>query len=633
MVEPAVFRAGEVTELTLRLIVGAGGIATGGGTLIDLPKSWFILPNQLGKPVQTRNPQAAHFIGVTFSRPGSNPEFTLDHENFDGQLDRFPHMVEIVVGGVPLEEGDWIEVRFTHTTAPFLAGPRSIRVAVDAVGYREYQYLESPTVFDVKPGPPSTLRLVAPSQAVVGEPIDLRLAVTDTYANPVSGLRGNATLRGLGGGPIERDLQESSEWPLHFQWTATESGFVWPSAELETIDSKRTPSAPLTFRADGNPIRILDAAPARLLFWGDLASHSTVSSDGAGLRAFEYARDVSLLDFFAPTEHSEHPNNDRASAVLTAGEWNGLRLQAAEFSLPGKFVSLLGYEVALPEGHREVLFPTDEGAPWGARHLRAHSEGLWQRVAAGEAIGHIPHPARKYHRRIARVDGPEFTDIRYRRENLTLGTTVNWALPVPDEFEKATAIYSVHGSAESNDPEDPLSPVQIQFQPSGAPAGAHSVRDAWAAGHRLGVVAGSDNHFAQPGRASWGLSAVAATGLTRAAIFEGLSARRTWASTGERFYALFEVNGADVGQVLQTEGEISGNMTVAGPRDFVFVEVQRFDTCSGDWSTVRRWERPGRVLEASFTSRVEGCEALFYLRAELSGLTDGRPARLWSSPI
>ena len=147
------------------------------------------------------------------------------------------------------------------------------------------------------------------------------------------------------------------------------------------------------------------------------------------------------------------------------------------------------------------------------------------------------------------------------------------------------------------------------------------------------MVAGSDNHFAQPGRSSWGLTAVSATELTRAAIFEGLSARRTWASTGERFYADLEINGALVGEVLRAGGEISGRLTVAGRRDFSYVEVKRFETCGEVWSTAARWDSPGRLLEDSFTAQVGDCDVLFYLRAELTGLTGGRPARLWSSPI
>jgi hypothetical protein len=398
--------------------------------------------------------------------------------------------------------------------------------------------------------------------------------------------------------------------------------------------AERAESIPLTLSTTGNPVRILAQPPTHSLFWGDLASHSSVSSDAAGVGAFEYARDVSLLDFFAPTEHSEDPRNDRVSPSLTAREWNGLRQEAADFARPGEFVPLLGYEVVLPEGHRDVFFLTDQGVPWGTRHLRAPADGLWQRSISGEVLGHIPHPTRKYHQRIARVKGPEFSDIRYRQEGLSLGTLVDWTLPVRDEFEKAVAIYSVHGSAEFDDPQgDPLSPLQIQFQPSGTPAGGHSVRAAWAAGHRLGVVAGSDNHFAQPGRSSWGLTAVTATGLTRAAIFEGLSARRTWASTGERFYAHFAINDALVGEVLRADGELSGRLTVAGRRDFSYVEVQRFETCGGGWSTTARWDNPGRLLETSFTDPVGDCDVLFYLRAELMGLTGGRTARLWSSPI
>jgi hypothetical protein len=631
-VEPAEFEAGQLTDLTLRFTVGTGGIPAGGGLLIDIPKAWFAMPNQLAKPVQTEDRLRPHFIEVVSSRPGVDLRTRFEDLNFDGEVERFHHVVETVVSGEPLLSGDEITVTFSNTTAPFLAGPSEVRIAVDSAGYREYRLIESAAEYVVSPGLPRELRLIAPSQAVVGENAKLYLVVLDRYSNAVQDLHGSVTIRGLGMEPEWLKFSGSSG-SLSWKWAPERLGFIWPVAEAWLTTPGQEDAEGLGLKALGNPIRVFRETPQNSLYWGDLASHSAISYDGVGGRNFEYARDISHLDFFASTEHADDARTEHGDHGLTAHEWNQVRSSVERFYRPGEFVTILGYEVTLPAGHRNVYFLFDRGVPWGRGPLGLRVEELWSRSVPGEVITHIAHPARQYHDHIRRVDGPRLEDVKYRRTDLSRGAPVDWSQPIRSEIERAVEIYSIYGSAERFEPTDSLSYERLRYQPARSAKGQHFVRDAWSAGHRLGVVAVSDDHFGQPGKSFSGLTAIVATELTRESVFSALSARHTYASTGERIYVDFQIGGVGAGDVTQVGGLVSGEILAAASRDFRYVEVERFDRCKDGWTTVARWADPGKLVEVSFEDRTSGCEAIYYLRAELMGRTGGRVARLWSSPV
>ena len=76
-------------------------------------------------------------------------------------------------------------------------------------------------------------------------------------------------------------------------------------------------------------------------------------------------------------------------------------------------------------------------------------------------------------------------------------------------------------------------------------------------GHEVGVVAASDDHLSRPGYSAphrnslaqrGGLGAVLAPERSRDAIFDGMKAKRTYATTGDRIILDFDVNGSGMGQ-------------------------------------------------------------------------------------
>jgi len=277
----------------------------------------------------------------------------------------------------------------------------------------------------------------------------------------------------------------------------------------------------LAASAAGSPERNSQAADAYQTFWGDLHNHNNIGyAQGSLRRAFEIAR--SHLDFFAFTPHAHwHDIRRYENAIeqkwingfaVTRARWPEVVAMAREFDLPGKFVTILGYEchsAALGDYH--ILFPDLQG------ELRVFDklEDL-QEFARRRGCLMIPHhPAcRQGHR------GANFA---HRDPQLS---------PVLE-------IFSEWGNAEHDRAPFPY----VRHTEPG-----RWTRNTWqyllAHGHRVGAIASSDDHLGYPGAYREGLAAIKARELSREAIFEALRARRCYAVTGDRIRLDFTLNGA-----------------------------------------------------------------------------------------
>lgn len=362
--------------------------------------------------------------------------------------------------------------------------------------------------------------------------------------------------------------------------------------------------------AAGGPVRVYATEPSIKVYWGDLHSHSRISKDAIGGDDFDYARNITCLDFFPSTEHC---NDDARQDSITPGEWRFIQDQVQRFNEPGRFVTLLAYEASLGTGHHNIIYRSLEGSPWPAHRLKEIAD-VWERLKVGDAIT-IPHHM-----------GIHWGSSKW-------GPVVDWTKPQDDRLRPLLEIYSLHGASEYYNPEDPLAYDNVDFTPASSADGPHYARDAWGQGHVMGVVGGSDNHTAQPGLPHGGLTAVFAPELTRHAIFDALAQRHSYGTTGERILLEFDVASAAMGQQATASGNVQGNLLVAAPRDIRFAEVLSLEGASTQWHSVARWESPGKLLRASFDTTVGKTGATLYLRIELTGETGGRVTRAWSSPI
>ncbi len=601
----------EVREYyTVITVVGKEGIAIGGGVLVDFPKSWFTNPFPLIKPVQTTDPAAPHYIECRTYREGATLECNVDHRNFDGSIERFRHVVQVTVRDHALFEGDTVRVSFKNTTSPVAAGTDAVRVAVDATGDGRFVLTNAPASYHVHPGPAASALVVTPSDAVVGEPIELQVTLFDRFYNLAEGFTDALSITGLSADPIPVTMGPGRAI-AKLSWTPREAGYTFP--ELTGA-----------LHAFGGPIRVHATPPAQRVYWGDLHSHSDDSKDGIGHNSWAFARDVTRLDFYATTEHGI---DDGGGDSISPSEWDRNIADVKRYYEPGRFVSLLGYECSLPTGHHNVIYRGVEGQPWPEHRVRTTSR-LWELLDANNAITIPHHLGILWGGRDAPVTGPELQPIL--TGGGAAGAKLTWTDPHNPALRPLLEIYSAHGQSEFFDRADPLAYESVKYTGARSAEGPHYARDAWAAGLPMGVIASSDDHEAHPGLPHFGLAAVYAPELTRDAIFDALRTRHSYATTGTRMLLEFSAAGVHMGEETKASGTIEGLAVIAAPSPIAYAEVMSY--ANGAWKSLVRWDKPGRVLEQSFTLDVTGPTTI-YLRAELETPINGRPARAWSSPI
>jgi hypothetical protein len=630
---PDQFEAAEVGRYVLRFEVGEGGIATDGGLLIDFPKAWFATLAPLSKPFQSDDQEAPHFAGVEVSRSESRLRLELEREGLHGKRERYPSIFHVTVAGSPLVEGDEILVTLANTSAPYIAGPDAVRVAVDTDGTGEFRFIELAAEYEVVSGPPTEVYLLGASDAVVSRPYELQVTLFDHYFNPAVATASMLVVEGLQSDPLAVRFNLKDPWRAVVRWTPTEPGLYWPrlSGSLVRDDAAESRVVALT----GDPVLVSSSGePVQRTYWGDIQSHSAVSKDGIGHHDYHYARDVTRLDFYASTEHSDDDGFwEEERDGITPEEWRRIQERVRSFYDPGSFVTLLGYECTLRYGHHCVYYRDVEGFPTPPRQVEV-VENLWRLLPEGEAIT-IPHHLGRRTRPVRKtVEGPRLEQIRFGIKKRTRGGPVlHWDHPHDPTYRPALEIFSIHGTSELHDPDDPLAYEHSEFLPSRSAPGKFYARDAWEAGHRMGVVASSDNHVGHPGLRHNGLAAVITSELTRDAVFRALTTRRTYGTTGVRILMRFSVAGAPMGAETQALGQVGGSVMVAAPGEIRFAEVVALDSGSSEWRVAARWEKPGRLLEADFEDTIGKKGSTYYLRVELSEPTHGRPARGWSSPV
>ncbi len=395
------------------------------------------------------------------------------------------------------------------------------------------------------------LCVVIPSMLATGETFSARFSVTGGDALPAAPsdllihFEGGCGIAGL---------------PSTFKLPAGEStgcieGLTATGEAVARI-RMRVELAGRTTACCSNPAWVFPTPPYRL-FFGDLHVH-TQYSDCSGWRClspdwcYTYARDLSLLDFAAPADHLR-------GIAAEASRWPGLQRAAREYDDPGRFVSLLAFESSHAQGYggdNNVYFNVDD-APyfWLDREdMRGiapavHLRELWAFLdAAGKPYFTVPHHTGRA--------------AKYRAWNEDYHDPAREPL-----FE----IYSSWGSSERRHTRLPINGGNNE-----APA---YFTDALQAGARYGVIASSDDHATLPGAvhhfrvdplqpptlngfAHKGLAAVRAPALTRAALFDGLRERQTYATTGARSLVDLTVNGAAMGTAVPADAALRRQRTI-----------------------------------------------------------------------
>jgi len=447
------------------------------------------------------------------------------------------------------------------------------------------------------PGAPVASVLTVPSRAAQGEPLTAHLGLQDRFGNPLPPGEGRVALAGSSWSVVARGTAELR---------AGDRGVIRDAIRVRGTGVHRITAHPPGGLppAASNPVEVAASDSGLRIFWGDLHAHTGLS-DGVGTpgEAYEFAQQVACLDFCALTDHD---------TMLDADTWEAVCEAAAECQDPLRFVTLCGYEYTNRRhgGDRAVYHFTDNGPL-----LRSQDPEYDHPLKLLDALEPLPalviplHPARP------------------RAE-------VDWSVHSP-ELQRLVEVYSSGGNCEyAGNPRPVTWGTQRSFPPV---AQQSTVQAALAAGHRLGLVCGSDSHCGRPGHGGWigayskrrgyrgGLTAVLARELTRAALWDALRKRRCYGTTGARIIMHLTIDGDPMGSELRRPAgsELPLQARVAGTDELVAVEVLRNSEVAFTGAAGAHEAR----LNESIVTPAQGVD-YYYLRVRQA---DGEMA--WAGPI
>ncbi len=242
-------------------------------------------------------------------------------------------------------------------------------------------------------------------------------------------------------------------------------------------------------------VRWDDREPLRL-FRGDLHRHTDISADavwdGDIVDSYRYALDAAALDFLGITDHTGH---ERLNYYHY--DWWRTRQIATLFNTPGRFAAFFSYErtVTFPGGHRNVISTRRDMQPVTISDEEFYGvEGWADRL----------YPALR-----------EGGDLAIAHTTAS-GMGTDWRAVDPEVEPVVEIFQGARGHGEE--------PKGLGVQFGDEPAGF--VWNAWAKGHKIGVIASSDHRSTHESYAC-----VYAPELSAEAIHEWIKKRRTFAAT------------------------------------------------------------------------------------------------------
>ncbi len=286
------------------------------------------------------------------------------------------------------------------------------------------------------------------------------------------------------------------------------------------------------------------------IFWGDIHNHNSVGyAKGSLKRTFEIAK--SHLDFFAFTPHSQWHDMPQMQGDKhlkwvngfeeTKNRWNEVQKICADYNKTGEFITFPAYEWhSSYYGDYFIIFPYDYAPLIIFNDIKS-----LQKFARKEGALLIPHhPGYRTGHRGANFD---FLD---------------------SEVSPVLEIYSEHGNAERDD-----APYQYIRHSMGGCLTKNTMQYALVSGHRIGVIANTDDHLGYPGAYGEGLAAVIAEDLSRESILNAVRKRRTYGVTGDRINLNFKLNGHFMGEEIPFSTERDMYIRVSGWDKIERVEV------------------------------------------------------------
>jgi len=515
---------------TLEYTAGPSGIRQGGGIVFQAPPFWgWSAP-------QSSNPDAPGYTTIHCSR--KEAEFEIQESDL--------HWIQFQLAGADLVAGDIVRIVYGDTvngshpggsaiTDRYADGEQEFVIKTDADGDSNYAEIARQPALRITAAPAVQLFVSASPHTTLGGRLWIRVAALDQMENRAEDFIGDVVVScsGLPEQEYRYTFNSTDKGAHEFRLTAPMiAGFYRFAAKTDSGMSASSPPVWVTAR----PLEFQ-------LCWSDLHGHSGIS-DGTGAPEdyFAYARDVSGLTACALTDHD-------AFGVRALDEqpetWSRIQRECEAAYEPGRFVTFPAYEwTSWTYGHKHVLFPVAGDWPICSARSAADPSALWRCLPPG-AITISHHTG----------GGPIGAD---------------WSF-TDAQREMLAEISSIHGSSES------YGALRMIYRPK--PGGF--VFDALNAGIRLGMIGGGDTHNGHPGlgdpRAfTNGLGGIWTREFSREDVWEALTARRTYATSGARILLWTTLGGIPMGNTIalptaRTELKI----TAYGERDIVKAELLR----------------------------------------------------------
>ena len=418
-----------------------------------------------------------------------------------------------------------------------LAGKKRMWIIIEPTGNRPTLRLPEPLVITILPLKTDHVDVHLPASYSENEPGFLTVSTRDKFDNRTSYY-----------GEINIDINSTGRI-VHINNGLCK--FPLPQKQAGPIQARVLPDDPVrgTVSNWSLPEHTVEVGGKKYnLYIGDMHAHDMNSTaEGYPVDVFSWARDEKALDFLSvPLQVHRYIDNEK---------WFLLKHMHEYFLDEGSFVTFPAFE--------------------------------WQHSMYGDKVIHFLSNDIPY----LPIDDPRYdspdklysalrkTDafIISHHPGYELGLHVpgtDWNV-MEDDIDRLVEIWSMHGSSEGFDNQQPLIPP---FRKEGAMAGLKL-------GKKFGIVAGSDTHTARPGGSvqevrpyAGGLCAVWAEELTRRSLFEAFIARRTYALSRARVIFLFSVNDRIMGSELKRNNTYLAKAKVWSP-----VNVEKLQIfCNGE---------------------------------------------------
>lgn len=363
------------------------------------------------------------------------------------------------------------------------------------------------------------------------------------------------------------------------------------------------------------------------VLFGDLHFHSKISDSYIAidpLDSYAYAKDVTFLDFLASADHAECTVHNELFTQLLVREdvtdsWAEIQRINDLFETDG-LITLLGFEVTMNrqlyprDGHTNVYYRTNTGSIYTYSY----------QVPDVEWVSDLPMLWNKLN--LAKI--PALTIPHTTLSASAMGTDFYYYDP---DFMRVVEIYSQHGCSESPDCPDTLHQPLLDPDALGSVQRAVGQLD-----YRLGFIAGSDSHTGHPAgtgiKAPYfpipaGLTAVLTDTRTREAVWDAIYNRSTYATSGERIYLEFSINGNQMGSEIDYAGQVNIEARAVGTDSIIEATILKYDAPLG-WRSIYQGCPGSLFWDFSFSDNAFFEDSIYYLRVRQQ---DGHTA--WSSPI